>query len=206
MNYHTLAFTDDVKSKQTVNGSRTIYQGAEKRMYKEGLGQMEKMHIGDSDSFYMATKGNNGYPYIQHRGGPKGFLKVLDDRTLGFIDFSGNKQYISLGNLSHSKKTALILMDYAKRRRLKIYATTEVFELNERPDLIQKLTLENYDYQSERVLLFHIDAFDWNCPQHITPRFTEKQVAEQLALKDSYIKTLEMQLEALRGKNNKSAK
>jgi predicted pyridoxine 5'-phosphate oxidase superfamily flavin-nucleotide-binding protein len=132
------------------------------------LGKYEQSFIAQRDSFYMATSGENGFPYIQHRGGPKGFLKVLDENRLGFIDFKGNMQYISVGNLMTNNKVSLFMVDYPNKRRLKLYAKAEIVELNDNPELLQNLDLEDYKFQPERMMVFNIEAFDWNCPQHIT--------------------------------------
>ena len=120
--------------------------------------------------------GTNEFPYIQHRGGPKGFVKTIDRNTIGFIDFTGNKQYISVGNFATNNKVALIMMDYPARARLKILAKAEVVELKENTELLKKLDLGEYNYRPERMILFHIEAFDWNCPQHIVPRFTVDEI------------------------------
>ncbi|MFT4666234.1 MAG: putative pyridoxine 5'-phosphate oxidase superfamily flavin-nucleotide-binding protein [Polaribacter sp.] len=176
MNYAKLAFTDAVKKLQTKNGSRSAYERMEKYSSKEGLTLNEMNMIQQRDSFYMASFGENGFPYIQHRGGPKGFLKVLDYKTLAFLDFKGNKQYISTGNIKTNNKVSLILVDYPEKKRLKIYAEAEVLSLLENPGLVEKLQLEDYEYRAERVVVFHIKAFDWNCPQHITPRYTAEEI------------------------------
>ena len=181
MNYQNLAFTDAIKKLQEENGSRSSYERMEKYSSKEGLTLNEIGMIETRDSFYMASFGENGFPYIQHRGGPKGFLKVLDAQTLAFFDFSGNKQYISVGNVKTNNKISLILLDYPKKARLKIYAETEVLSLSENPELAEKLKLEDYKYRPERIIIFNIKAFDWNCPQHITPRYTAEEVEEILA-------------------------
>ena len=148
----------------------------------------------------MASIGTNGFPYIQHRGGPAGFLKVIDAATLGFIDFSGNKQYITTGNIATHDKVALFMMDYRAKARLKIFARAEIVALNHRRDLFDRLDLVDYKFKPERMMLLHVEAFDWNCPQHITERFTVKEVEEALAPQRAYIKQLEMQLAELRSK------
>ena len=181
MNYANLAFTDAVKKLQAQNGSRDNYEKMEKYSSKEGLTPREINIIKERDSFYMASIGKNGFPYIQHRGGPKGFLKALDSKTLAFLDFSGNMQYISVGNMETNNKVSLILVDYPRKARLKIYAEAEVLSLDENPKLMKNLTLGNYKYRPERIMVFHIKAFDWNCPQHITPRYTVEEVEQILA-------------------------
>ena len=162
------------------------------------LGPHEIDFIGARDGFYLATVSESGYPYMQFRGGAPGFLKVLDARTLGFADFRGNRQYISLGNLSHSDKAALFLMDYAHQRRLKIFARVERKDAAEAPELIQQLAVPGYEARIERAILLHVEAFDWNCPQHITQRFT---VAEVRALNGplyEHLETLEAENKRLR--------
>jgi predicted pyridoxine 5'-phosphate oxidase superfamily flavin-nucleotide-binding protein len=126
----------------------------------------------------MATVSESGWPYVQHRGGPQGFLRVLDEQRLACADFRGNRQYISLGNLTANDRASLFLMDYAGRQRLKIYAHVEVVDLAAAPDLAAKLADPEYKAKIERAFVFHLEAFDWNCPQHITPRFTLAQIEE----------------------------
>jgi len=184
MNYAKLAFTDAVKNLQKQNGSRTNYERIERFTSKEGLTPNEINMIEAMDHFFMASIGENDFPYIQHRGGPKGFLKVLDPQKLAFLDFSGNMQYISIGNVKTNNNVSLILVDYTRKARLKIYAEAEVHSLKENPDLAEKLELEGYKYRPERIMVFHIKAFDWNCPQHITPRYTEAEIEEVLALQN----------------------
>lgn len=199
-NFASLAFTEEVKSLQAKYGSRAGYERMEKNLVVEGLTEDEVHFISERDSFYMASIGTNGFPYIQHRGGPAGFLKVIDAATLGFIDFSGNKQYITTGNLATHDKVALFMMDYRAKARLKIFARAEIVALNQRRDLFDRLDLVDYKFKPERMMLLHVEAFDWNCPQHITERFTVKEVEEALAPQRAYIKQLEMQLAELRSK------
>jgi predicted pyridoxine 5'-phosphate oxidase superfamily flavin-nucleotide-binding protein len=129
----------------------------------------------------VATVAENGWPYVQHRGGPPGFLRVLDDRTLGFADFRGNRQYISLGNLNADNRAALFLMDYPNRRRMKMLGHVETRDVKDDSELAQKLTLPGYKAKVERAMLIHLENFDWNCPQHITPRFTQAELEPALA-------------------------
>lgn len=140
----------------------------------------ETAFIGARDSFYMATVAENGWPYIQHRGGPPGLVKVIDDRTLAFPDFRGNRQYISVGNVGASDRVAMILVDYPHRARLKILGHAEIVDLAGEPELAAKLDLHGYKAKVERAFRIRLEAFDWNCPQHITPRFTEAEVATAL--------------------------
>jgi predicted pyridoxine 5'-phosphate oxidase superfamily flavin-nucleotide-binding protein len=141
----------------------------------------EKEFIATRDSFYMATVSESGWPYVQHRGGPAGFLHVIDDTTLAFADFRGNRQYISLGNVTANGRVALLVMDYLNRRRLKIYARIEVKDLKTDPELAKILALQGYRAKPERAFLLHVEAFDWNCPQHITPRFTQQEIETALS-------------------------
>ncbi|MFM9839473.1 MAG: pyridoxamine 5'-phosphate oxidase family protein [Cyclobacteriaceae bacterium] len=198
-NFASLAFTDEVKALQEKYGSRTNYERVEKRIV-DGLTENEVDFISQRDSFYMASIGKNGFPYIQHRGGPKGFVKVMDANTIGFIDFSGNKQYITVGNLAIHSNVSLFMMDYPARARLKFYAKAEIVELSSRPDLLKSLSLADYQAKPERMMLLQIEAYDWNCPQHITPRYTEEEIEEALAPQREYIKKLEQELKELKSK------
>jgi AhpD family alkylhydroperoxidase len=160
--------------------------------------EAETAFIAERDTFYLATVSESGWPYVQHRGGPCGFIRVLDDRTLGVADFRGNRQYISVGNLASEGRAALILMDYPNRRRLKIYAHVEAKDLAADPELAAKLTLPGYRAKVERSLIMRLAAFDWNCPQHITPRFSEAELAPALAPLRSRLEALESENKALR--------
>jgi uncharacterized protein len=178
-----IAFTPLVKKQQELHGSRRQYQRIEE-IGEPGsrLSEDEREFIEARDGFYMASVSETGWPYIQFRGGPKGFLRVLDDQTLGFADLRGNKQYISVGNLQHDDRVALFLMDYVGQQRLKILGRTKILEGNkEAEELIAKLRTSERNTFVERAIVIRIEAFDWNCPQHITPRFTEEEVRELLA-------------------------
>lgn len=144
----------------------------------ERLSGREKQFIEACDSFYMATVNEDGWPYLQYRGGPTGFLKVIDEETLAYADFGGNRQYISTGNLRHDDRAAIFLMDYPHRARLKLMLRTQVFDADERPDLLEQVRDPVYKARIERVVQFKLEAFDWNCPQHITPRFTQAELSE----------------------------
>lgn len=200
MNYAKLAFTDPIKSIQEDQGSRDAYQRMENMQLPDGLTYREMSFIQQRDSFYVASFGENGYPYIQHRGGPKGFLKVIDSETLGFLDFRGNKQYITTGNVKTHNKVSLILIDYPNRSRLKIYAEAEVVSLDEKAELREMLDLGDYRYHAERIFVFKVKAFDWNCPQHITPRYTVEDIAKMADEKDNYIESLKSEIKALKEK------
>lgn len=175
-NFASLAFTDEIKKLQEKYGSRKSYQRMETQTLTNELTDSEVDFISKRDSFYMASIGTNGFPYIQHRGGPKGFVKVIDANTIGFVDFSGNKQFITVGNLATHGNVSLIMVDYVARARLKMYAKAEVITLEERPDLTTMLTLTDYPARPERIVLLHIEAYDWNCSQHITPRYTIEEL------------------------------
>ena len=200
MNYSELAFSDDIKAIQERMGSRSAYERVEKMSYVDGLTAVEKRFIGEMDSFYMASFGNNDYPYIQHRGGPKGFIKVIDEQTIGIVDFSGNRQYISVGNIVKNPKVSLILVSYPMKARMKIYAEAEIVEVSEDLSLYNFLKPEDYKFKPERLMLFHIKAYDWNCPQHITPRYSPADIEKITEAKDQYIQQLEQEVEVLRAK------
>ena len=162
------------------------------------LSDSETEFIAERDGFYLSTVGENGYPYVQFRGGPKGFLKVLDQGKLAYADFRGNMQYISIGNLHRNDKAALILMDYANRQRLKIYARVEILEAKDAPEIIAQLQDPEYSAQVERARILHVEAFDWNCPQHITQRFTMEEIKPMLAPLYEHIEKLEKEIAALK--------
>ena len=169
-----VAFTESVKAVQQRMGSRKHYERMETAGgWENAISKDLADFIGDRDSFYLATANAKGQPYIQHRGGPKGFLKVLDERTLAFADFAGNRQYITVGNLAENKQAFLFLMDYVNQTRVKIWGTAEVVD---DPRLVKQLTDPAYKGKSERAIRFHVEAFDINCRQHIRPRFTQEEV------------------------------
>lgn len=198
MNYPTLAFSEASKRIQERAGSRTNYARMEKQSYTNGLTGNENEFISQRDSFYMSTIGENGFPYIQFRGGPKGFLKVLDKARLGFIDFRGNMQYVSVGNLATNNKVALILMDYPAKTRLKMYAEAEIVELKDNPELFNVLDLSDYKFRPERMIILHVKAYDWNCPQHIIPRYTMEDIEDAFSSQLKYIAQLEEEIKALK--------
>lgn len=197
-NFAALAFTKDIKDLQEKYGSRVAYERMEKQTFVDGLTEDEIMFIANQDSFYMASIGENNYPYIQHRGGPKGFVKVLDKHTLGFIDFTGNKQYITLGNLANNTNISLFMMNYPLKARLKLLGKAEVIELQERTELYNQLNLSEYQFKPERMFLLHIEAYDWNCPQHITPRYALQELETAMAPQRAYIKKLEEEIKKLK--------
>lgn len=167
-----VAFTPSVKRMQETMGSRRSYVRLEEgEAHHDKLGPNEAAFIADRDSIYMATVSETGWPYIQHRGGPRGFVRVLDQTRIGFADFSGNRQYVSVGNLAKDDRVALFLMDYPNRTRLKILGHTRQVGPEDTKTL-ERLTVADYRARVERGLVITVAAFDWNCPQHIMPRFT----------------------------------
>jgi predicted pyridoxine 5'-phosphate oxidase superfamily flavin-nucleotide-binding protein len=173
--FASIAFTPRVKTEQERMGSRRAYARAEGADRLDELGDSEKEFLLARDSFYMATVGETGWPYIQHRGGPRGFVKVLDPHTIGFGDYRGNKQYVSLGNVGGDDRVALIFVDYPNRARLKVLARARVVTQESDPETFAHVA---GDARVERVYVLRVEGLDWNCPQHITPRFTEEEVCE----------------------------
>lgn len=173
-----IAATPSVRAVQAKMGVDRIWQDFKGHREFDRFTENEAAFIAARDSFYMATVSETGWPYVQHRGGPRGFLKLLDDRTLAFADYRGNRQYISTGNLAADDRACLFLMDYTRPARLKIYARVETLALDADPALIALVTTSDYKAKLERIFRLHLETFDWNCPQHITPRFTEQDIAE----------------------------
>lgn len=180
--FSTIAYTPSVRTAQQRYGSRdanaTFDLDPDPR---DRVTEREREFIVQRDHFFLASVGENGWPYVQHRGGPPGFLRILDERTLGFADFAGNRQYISAGNISHDDRVMLFLIDYANRRRLKVWGRARTVHEKDDPALIARLEMPNYRAHIERGYLITVEAFDFNCPQHITPRYTEAEAAELLA-------------------------
>ena len=197
-NFAEIAFTEAVKKLQEKHGSRKSYERMEKFNVIDGLTSNETTFIKNRDSFYLASTGVKEFPYIQHRGGPKGFLKVLDSKRLGFIDFIGNKQYVSVGNVATNNNVSLIMIDYPTRSRLKIFAKAEVVELKDDPELLDVLDLKDYKFRPERMIIFNIEAYDWNCPQHITPRYTVDEIEKAFLPQQKYIASLEEEIKELK--------
>jgi len=189
-----IAFTPGVRAVQEARGSRANYARMEQgETVNDRLGTEEAQFIAARDSFYMACVSETGWPYVQHRGGPVGFIKVLDTGTIGFADFRGNRQYVSVGNLLHDDRVSLILMDYAKRARLKLLGRARIVA-PEQHELLAQLATPGYRAKAERGWLISIEAFDWNCPQHITPRFTTAQLEAATAPLEERIAELEREL------------
>jgi uncharacterized protein len=192
-----VAFTPAVKAIQSRKGSRDGYAHVEARGgWRTEIDERLAALLAEANSMYFATASADGQPYIQHRGGPKGFIKVLDKNTLAFADYSGNRQYITQGNLSENAKAHIFLMDYAHRRRVKIWGEARV--VDDDPALLQSLMPQGYKARPEQVILFRISAWDTNCPQHIPQKFDAADVAAALAARDARIAELEAELAALK--------
>jgi predicted pyridoxine 5'-phosphate oxidase superfamily flavin-nucleotide-binding protein len=176
-----IAFTDAVRKIQQEQGSRENYAAMDEGDdYHNTIGQQEGHFIAQRDSFYLSSVSETGWPYVQHRGGPPGFMRVLNESTIGFADFRGNRQYVSTGNFQGNDRVALFFMDYPNRRRLKLLGRIRVVNKDE-PELLSKLKVEGYRALVERGFLITVSAFDWNCPQHITPRYTQPEVDKMMA-------------------------
>lgn len=198
-NFGSLIFTPVIQGLQERHGSRRQYARLEESdVSRDRIGPQESAFLAERDSFYIASVGETGWPYVQHRGGPKGFLKVIDETTIAFADFRGNKQYISTGNLMTDNRVALILVDYPRQARLKILGRAEIFEGTSAREWIERVREPGYKAPIERVFAVRIEAFDWNCPQYITPRFTAEQIQEALAPFDRRLKDLEQENKRLR--------
>ena len=194
--FGSLVFTPLVKALQEKYGSRRQYARMETEAgAADRLGPDESTFVSERESFYMATVGATGWPYVQYRGGPKGFLKVIDARTIAFADFRGNRQYISTGNLASDDRVALIMVDYPSQTRLKLLGHAEILEAD--AQWIERLREPGSKDVIERAYVIQVEAFDWNCPQHITPRFTEEQIREALAPFERRLEELERENEKL---------
>ncbi|WP_448034703.1 pyridoxamine 5'-phosphate oxidase family protein [Bradyrhizobium liaoningense] len=192
-----VAFSPAVKAIQARKGSREAYERSEQRGWRTEVDDNLAAFLADASSFYFATASADGQPYIQHRGGPKGFLKVLDKQTLAFTDYAGNQQFITQGNLSENPKAYIFVMDYAHRRRVKIWGEARVVE--DDAALTTSLMPKGYRARPEQVILFKIAAWDTNCPQHIPQKFDASDVAAALAARDQRIAELEAEVAALKG-------
>ena len=195
-----LAFTPKVKEQQQLHHSREQYEHVEQAGRPDSqLGPPERDFIQQRDEFYIATVSETGWPYIQYRGGPKGFLHVIDDRTLAFVDLRRNNKYISIGNLQHDSRVALFLMDYPAQRRLKIFGQARIHEVDDvARRLIQMLSSSGETKTAERAITIEVEAFDWNCPQHITPRYTQEELVDILAPMRARLRDLEAENAGLR--------
>ena len=199
MSFGSLLFTPVVKMLQERHGSRRQYE----RLERSGstaprLRPSEIEFLAERDSFYWATIGSTGWPYVQHRGGARGFIKVVDDQTLAVADYRGNKQYISAGNLLTDNRVAIILVDYPAQARLKILGRVDVLEADAAGPWLERVRTPGDDAVIERVFVIQIEAFDWNCPQHITPRYTADQIQEAVRPLEEQLRALERENAALR--------
>jgi hypothetical protein len=195
-----VAVTPSVRAAQAAMGSEPLWRDFKGHREFDRFTANEAAFIAERDSFHIATVSETGWPYVQHRGGPPGFLKVVDEMTLAFADYRGNRQYISVGNLGADDRAALILMDYAGRARLKIYARVEAVALDADPALAAQVAMPDYRAKPERILVLRLVAFEWNCPQHITPRFTEAEIAEATRPLRDRLRALEAENSELRAK------
>ncbi|MBI5321416.1 pyridoxamine 5'-phosphate oxidase family protein [Bradyrhizobium sp.] len=194
-----VAFTPAVKAIQTRKGSRETYARQEERGgWRTEIDDNLAAFLAETSSFYLATATADGQPYIQHRGGPRGFVKILDKNTIAFADYAGNRQYITQGNLSENPRAYIFVMDYAHRRRVKIWGEARM--IDDDPALIDALMPKGYRARPEQVLVFKIAAWDTNCPQHIPQKFDAADVAAALAARDARIAELEAELAALKGR------
>lgn len=192
-----VAFTPAVKAIQTRKGSRESYADVEAHGgWRTEVDENLAAFLAEANSFYFATASADGQPYIQHRGGPKGFIRILDKNTLGFADYRGNQQFITQGNLSESAKAYMFVMDYAHRRRVKLWGEAQIVE--DDPALMASLMPRGYRARPEQAILFRISAWDTNCPQHIPQKFDAADVAAALASRDARIAELEAELAALK--------
>jgi predicted pyridoxine 5'-phosphate oxidase superfamily flavin-nucleotide-binding protein len=190
-----IAFTPAVQDQQEMHGSRAAYArqlGGEP--WNDTLSSRESEFIQQRDGFYLASVSETGWPYVQFRGGPAGFLRVLDEQTIGWADFRGNRQYVSVGNVGGDDRVALILMDYANRRRLKILGHAELREVGTDDGLAAQLAVPGYQAVVERAAIVHVAGFDWNCPQHITPRFTLDEIENAITPLRQRVAELEAKL------------
>lgn len=190
-----IAFTPAVKAIQSGKGSRSTYANVERKHgWQTQITPELTAFLAEMDMFYFGTANAEGQPYIQYRGGPPGFLKTIDSQTLGFADFAGNRQYISLGNISENPKAFIFLMDYMNSQRIKVWGTARIVEGD--TELASKLSDPTYPGRVERAILFHVEAWDANCPQHIHKRFSHRQVAPLIEELQEKVRTLEAQLTA----------
>lgn len=194
-----IAFTDTVKSIQSDMGSRKMYTRMEDEPedYNHLIGPNEAAFISARDSLYMATVSETGWPYVQHRGGPQGFVKILDEKTIAMPDFRGNKQYVSVGNLTKDDRVSLFFMDYANKTRLKLLGRVSLVGLD-KPEIIEKLQMPDYRGHIERGFVIKVEGFDWNCPQHITERYTMPDIEKSVSALQERIIELEAQLADLK--------
>jgi uncharacterized protein len=182
--YASIAFTDDVRAVQSEHGSEEFYgrkvTAGKASHGRDSLTEDEKDYLSERDGFFLASVSETGWPYVQFRGGKPGFIRSFDDHTIGWADFRGNLQYVSTGNVSGDDRVAIIALDYANQRRLKIFGHARIVTIEEDPELVRSLTDDSYDAVIERAVLIDVEAYDWNCQQHITPRFTVAELQSTL--------------------------
>ncbi|MDP3737182.1 MAG: pyridoxamine 5'-phosphate oxidase family protein [Hyphomonadaceae bacterium] len=193
-----VAFTPAVKEAQAANGSRQAYSTRDGETVRDSLTDAEAGFVASRDSFYMASVSETGWPYIQHRGGAPGFVKVLSATQIAFADFRGNRQYVSVGNLSKDDRAALFFMDYPSQTRLKLLGHVRTVNLADDPALAAALIDPDYRAKVERAFVIDVEAFDWNCPQHITPRYTLAEIEPAVGALKARIAELEAELAAAR--------
>ncbi|MGX1309549.1 putative pyridoxine 5'-phosphate oxidase superfamily flavin-nucleotide-binding protein [Amorphus suaedae] len=193
-----IALTPSVRDAQAEMKADHLWSDFKGSRQFDRFTDQEAAFIAERDSFYIASVSETGWPYVQHRGGPPGFLKMLDDTTLAFADYRGNRQYISTGNLQANDRACLFLMDYPRRARLKIYAHAEKLSVDADASVTKRVLDPDYKANLERIFVLHLAAFDWNCPQHITPRFTEREVARGVQPLRERIEQLERENAMLR--------
>ena len=198
--FMNIALTPSVRAAQATMGADHLWQDFKGHREFDRFTHNEAAFIAERDSFYMASVSETGWPYVQHRGGPRGFLKMVDDRTLAFADYRGNRQYISTGNLAADDRACLFLMDYAGRARLKVYVRVEQVALDADAALTDLVTVPGYKAKIERIFRIRLESFDWNCPQHITPRFTEDEVNEAMRPLRDRLGALEAEIAGLRAR------
>lgn len=202
--YLEIASTPSVRAarRQYGNAARHVEHGAlrdpDDAVHNDRLGAREAAFIAERDSFYLASVSETGWPYVQFRGGPPGFLRVIGERMLGFADFRGNRKYVTTGNVAANDRVSLLLLDHSHPVRLKIFGRMQVIDARHDPALANRLAVANYSGRIERAVQIMVEAFDWNCPQHITPRFTEAELAETLAPVRREMQALQVENDELR--------
>lgn len=199
MSFGSLVFTPVVKRLQERYGSRQQYERMKHaRASRDHFTEFEIDFLRERDSFYWATVGSTGWPYVQHRGGPKGFIKVIDSQTLAFADFRGNKQFVSTGNLLTDNRVAIIFVDYPQQARLKILGRVEILEGEKAAPLMEQVRMTGYKAAVERIFIIHMEAYDWNCPQHIRPRYTAEEIRDAVREVEETLRSAEKENAELR--------
>jgi predicted pyridoxine 5'-phosphate oxidase superfamily flavin-nucleotide-binding protein len=195
--FFDIGFTPAVQAEQARRGSRAAYAaasaGKSDGTSADVIDKRAFAFIEARDTFYLASVSESGWPYVQHRGGPVGFVRRLDERTIGWADYTGNRQYVSVGNAAADDRVAMIFVDYPHRERLKVLGHMRTFDVDARPDLTPRLVVQHHKARVDRFILITVEAFDWNCPQHITPRFTLAEIEKLTAPLYARIAELEAQ-------------